>query len=649
MRGFFGVFRAAVLSAAAIAAVSVFCLWLGPQAGEASETGFTVVLPLLAQWSPCGDVCLPNWAYRFIEIDGLPSAAELFLRSFALQLLPCIAICALLEAGRRRLEGALSGEPAAVFFAALLAPVAFLPLLQDLVFGLHLFNVRRIWIARFSFSIAALSVFALQVLLTAVWLRVPRVRSALGRLEDIGGHGAFIGLAAGALVVWAGIGAPAQSPPPNAPNVVVISIDSLRSDHLHSYGYEKPTSPTIDALAAEGVLFAQAVAPSSWTLPSHMSLLTGLDPMEHGVADDFASPLSRNVPTLAEALHEAGYETFGLAAVHYVSGQWGFARGFDEFDDYTIPNLEGPTSEVTFDIVDGWLDDWDRRDRRRPLFLFLHLWDVHYGYAPPPPYDEMFSEEYHGNIDFEDFFRNPAVIESMSPEDYARMYSQYDGEIGYTDSQIARLVDRLRDMGELDDTIFSVSSDHGDEFFEHHWKGHRHTLYDELIHVPWVLRYPKRVPAGEIVERQVRLTDVAPTILGLAGIQPERFGRGVDPLLGGQDLSPVWSGGEIAARPALSHLSNALSRRPGPVYSIRTRDSKLIWDPKGKVPVRLFNILEDAGEQTNLAGKGDERADVLLSTVKQWSERSPGQSAESAPLRLNPAEVQKLKDLGYIQ
>jgi arylsulfatase A-like enzyme len=440
------------------------------------------------------------------------------------------------------------------------------------------------------------------------------------------------------------------------PNVLLVSIDSLRRDHVHAYGYARETTPTIDRLAREGVLFEQAVSMSSWTLPAHMSLFTSMPPLQHGLTK-VQRRLAREVQTLPRVFQANGYATAGFVACPLLSSSLGFAQGFDHYDDYTLPQNapnaadRGLTSPGSLALVNGWLDAWQRGGRAQPFFIFLHLWDVHYDYAPPPPYDRMFDPDYGGTMTGDRFLANREIHPEMDPRDLAHVIALYDGEIRYTDDHLGRLVDRLADLGLLDDTILVVTSDHGDEFFEHGGKGHGLTVYDELILVPLVVRYPPRIPAGQRIPGQVRHVDVGPTLLSLAAVAaPTDFGtRGrYEPMVRERDLTP-WITGDPQAAPfpelvAIPETQMIFGFGAG---AVRTAERKLIEYNHPRNPRQLFDVRRDPGERTDLAAAQPATAE-RLSAVRKESHRALADWTSPTTDHLLDEETRaRLRALGY--
>jgi arylsulfatase A-like enzyme len=462
----------------------------------------------------------------------------------------------------------------------------------------------------------------------------------------------------GAAVAAALVHRPVQ-PPASAglPNILLVSIDSLRHDHLHCYGYARQTSPTIDALAREGVLFRTVVSPTSWTLPAHLTLLTSLPPEAHGAVDD-GLRLRDNARFLAEVLWQAGYTTAGFVSAPYLDAAYGFSQGFDHYDDYTVAKMsqrrahQGVTSPALLTIVSRWLANWEAGGRRRPFFIFMHMWDVHYDYAPPPPYDSMFDPDYRGTVTSDDYEYGEQVHPDMDPRDLQHIIALYDGEIRFTDSYLGLALDRLRALRVLDNTIIVVTADHGDEFFEHGHKGHGKALYDETVLVPLVIRFPPRVPKNRGVDGQVRLMDVAPTILSLAGLsQPAEFGAlGSPGPQAAQSLTPWMAGDGSTAPPALTAFGDLqVSDAPKPIASIRTGPFKLITQLRGHGGEELYDLVADPGEQTNLSRPDHSVATPLRQELAAWRKAWQGGRWLAQKVQLSDDQEERLRALGYMK
>jgi arylsulfatase A-like enzyme len=360
-------------------------------------------------------------------------------------------------------------------------------------------------------------------------------------------------------------------------NVLLISLDSTRQDLLSSYGAEfaqvpdMATSPVLDRIAEQGVLFEDAYASSSWTLPSHVSLFTGVPDVVHGVDLD-AHRLDDSLTTLAEVLSRHGYRTAGFYSGPYLGPSFGLGRGFERYEACYGPELTGAADRLTEsdgDMADGAaalappdllsllqskgeaeleLEHASHRDVSsdyvtdaaldeikaaaagdEPFFVFAHYFDPHYDYIPPEPFDRRFDPDYEGSIDGTDFFSNPAIstFDTTLPSGRRRVVDErglehiralYAGELAWTDSEIGRLIGGLDELGLGESTLVIIVADHGDEFFEHGGIGHRRTLFEEVVRVPLILRLPETLPAGRRVRGPVSLTGVFATVLDQIGL-----------------------------------------------------------------------------------------------------------------------------------
>jgi arylsulfatase A-like enzyme len=378
------------------------------------------------------------------------------------------------------------------------------------------------------------------------------------------GTRSILALAVAGLVA-AGCG---EDPRPERVNVLLISLDSTRRDLLSAYGRVprhapgERTSPHLDRLAAGGVLFEDASATSSWTLPSHVALFTGEPELVHRVDLD-GQRASEELPFLAEVLREHGYRTAGFASAPYLDPAFGFDRGFERYEMLYGPELaeaqavarrsaagvdEGSGPGAIAGIVEASqaLELASQQDRSAdvvseavvaelercaaqgdPFFVFAHYFDPHYDYLPPAPDDARFDPAYSGAMTGERFYfrEDVATFEedgsrrrTVNDRDLEHLLALYEGELAATDAAIGRVLERLDALGLAEDTLVVVVADHGDEFFEHGGIGHRRTLFEEVLRVPLILRLPGRLPAGRRVAGSVPLTSVAPTILHLSGV-----------------------------------------------------------------------------------------------------------------------------------
>jgi arylsulfatase A-like enzyme len=350
---------------------------------------------------------------------------------------------------------------------------------------------------------------------------------------------------------------PGETEEPPKYNLLLISIDTCRADHLQCYGYGRDTSPHLDELAQEGVLFENLSAAASWTVPSHMSMFTGLYPSVHGVVN-FTRQLGEGVPTLAGCLAESGYVTAAFVTGPILNHFFGFNRGFQSYDDYSVNQAFGDvaslsrmrdaydkqqpnwgstvldqvvTNPVITDLAAKWL--MTRAHSNERFFLFLHYWDCHYDYKPPAPFDRKFDPDYKGSENGRDVIqREPDILRYISVMDLAHMMALYDGDIAETDEEVGKILQLLQDLRLSRNTLVIVSSDHGEAFLEHGKIRHGNSLYEELLHVPLIMRLPGVIPAGKRVAGNVSHVDLLPTVVGLLHLPGPSQVQGVD-------LSPV--------------------------------------------------------------------------------------------------------------
>ena len=448
---------------------------------------------------------------------------------------------------------------------------------------------------------------------------------------------------------------------PDRPNVVLISVDMLRPDHLACYGYARRTSPNIDRLAAEGALYENHIASSSWTLPSHAAIFTSLPDSLHGCTDTDRA-LDPSATTLAERFAAAGYATAGFFAGPYLHPAFGLGQGFATYEDCAsyAERIDGrPPSEwamdpevmhashedVTNERVHAAISRWMSQRSGEPFFLFVHLWDVHFDFVPPPPYDTLFGERYEGWVDGRNFFFDPRYGPGMDARDRERLLALYDGEIAWTDSIVGRIRQDLEAAGLLDDTVLALTSDHGTEFFEHGAKGHRRTLFDEVIRTPLVVRYPPKLSAGRRVSAQTRGIDVGPTLLELAGLPAPNdvYGRSLVPLA------------ETPGAPGVGRAVSELASVGVNLRAVRTPDWKL-FDWIGTPEHVYFDLARDPGElvprldfESELGGRAVAGYEAEIEGLNAFAARHRVPAASGAPFSDPPPEVlDRLRQQGYV-
>ena len=266
------------------------------------------------------------------------------------------------------------------------------------------------------------------------------------------------------------------------PDVILLSIDTLRADHLGAWGYGRDTSPFLDELAESGARFEDMWSPSPWTLPSHTTMLSGLLPPQHGAIEDDVR-IGDDIALVQEAFQAEGYTTTGVVATLFVSARFGFDRGFDHFHDFAIEGAKmNNASTVDAEHVFAWADHYAQMVASdQPQFIFLHVYDAHYGYNAPPPFNEQFDRPSQvGDALYKDYHHYKK--HPLSAEQKAHQIAQYDEEIAYVDHAFRTFVEKWRKQ--RPNTVVAVSADHGEEFGERGSWGHAHTLFPEQLHVP---------------------------------------------------------------------------------------------------------------------------------------------------------------------
>lgn len=324
--------------------------------------------------------------------------------------------------------------------------------------------------------------------------------------------------------------------PAARPNIVLVTLDTVRADHLSVYGYSRPTSPNLERLAREGILFEKAIVPSSWTLTSHSSMLTGLLPHQHGAS--WSVPLTSAVRTLPEILQSLGYETAGFTSnLHYGQAGWGMAQGFHRYEDDSVSlrhnfratlageHLAEPLYRrlLRIDRLDRRSAEelnrdifrWFRRRSGRPFFLFVNYLDAHAPYWAPPPFNRRFGELTDAAVRRMDSMRGMRVPEPVPPENQASLIAGYDNCIAYLDEHLGRLIEFLRRSPDWPNTMVIVTADHGEAFGEHGTYGHEWNLHREIVHVPLLIWGPG-IPKNARIAHLTRVREVFPTVLDLA-------------------------------------------------------------------------------------------------------------------------------------
>lgn len=434
-----------------------------------------------------------------------------------------------------------------------------------------------------------------------------------------------------ALCAGCGGGSPETTPDvaPRPRNLLLVSIDTLRADRLGCYGAPRDTSPNLDRFAARAVRFANVYAESCWTIPSHVTILSGLYPTSHQVVVPQNAP-SPEVPLAAEILGRAGFATFASVGGGWMCEEQGFARGFGFFDSYVVRRKGFERSiEIGFEVL-------ARTPESTPFFGFLHTYDVHCPYDPPEPYRSMFATSGRSEFDAAGKCGNPD-LNGMGLDAAQAVYLSdlYDGGVRWVDAAFGKLLAGLEERALFDDTVIIVLSDHGEEFLEHGKIGHEGTLNGEALRVPLLVYAPGVAPG--VVDAPVGLVDVLPTLLELLDVPAPRE-------LDGRSLVPLMSGASDAARPAGRFAEVDHTRR---LRSWTTTDRKLVRDLQSG-DVSLFDIAADPFEQRNLALAEPSQRDALTRSLADFMKDLESRRREAAPAKqLSPDKLDELRRLGY--
>lgn len=395
------------------------------------------------------------------------------------------------------------------------------------------------------------------------------------------------------------VGTPSRTTP-----VVLISIDTLRSDHLPAYGYKEVATPNIDALRADSILYERAYSQVPLTLPSHASILTGMLPGDHGVRDNIGFRLNAKIPTVQELLKKNGYATGAAVSAFVLRHETGIARGFDFFDDDVQP-IAGQTviGRVQRDGHDTWVTSqkWLDAHLDRPFFFFLHLYDPHTPYTPPEPY-------------------------------FSRYSNHYDGEIAYSDSVLGELIADLKRHGVYDKALIILLSDHGEGLNEHGEEEHGMFLYREALQVPLLVKLPRSRKRGATVRTPVELVDVFPTILDLTATPRPTTGHRV-----GESLLDFLKGGPnrpIYAETYYPKFHFGWSD----LHSLIEGNEHFIRAPKPE----LYDLASDPAENKNTVESNRRSYAEMRAAIEGFVKEA------SAPTNIDPEEAARLAALGYV-
>jgi len=390
-------------------------------------------------------------------------------------------------------------------------------------------------------------------------------------------------------------------------NILLVSIDTLRADRVGCYGGRVAGTPVIDRLAKEGIRFVNAISAVPLTLPSHATMLTGLNPPHHGVRNNGTFRLGNESTTLAELLASRGYRTAAMVSAFVMDRQFGLAQGFEDYDDdLTVGDQpsQGSFRERRAEITNRGAIDWLRKHGRERFFLFVHYFDPHWPYAAPSPFKEQ-------------YLKHP-----------------YDGEIAYVDQQIGRLLDALDETGARSHTLVVLTSDHGESLGEHGELSHGVFIYDATQRVPLIVSGSSRLPQGVVMDHQVGLVDIVPTVLDLLGI--ERPSE-----VEGHNMFQRPIGSRLVY---MESLGAELMHGCAPLFGVRSDKTKFVYAPKPE----LYDLRADPGEVKNLYAERREEAETLYASLRGFAGDDLAFSGHRQGLPLSEEAAERLRALGYI-
>lgn len=419
------------------------------------------------------------------------------------------------------------------------------------------------------------------------------------------------------------------------PNILLISIDTLRADHLSSYGYSRNTTPTIDRLAGNGVRFSHAISQAPWTLPSTASMLTSLYPRQHGAVQG-TSRIPDNIETLAEALEAHGYSTTGITSNRFIDRRHGLAQGFRIFDESQVPGHNAVTSQLLTQVAIEQLDQL-----KDPFFLWIHYFDPHYTYVRHPEF--KFATKYKTDLPDAlkiEFMRMMLRRNLLTTQNLNYIQAVYDEEIAFTDLWIGKLLEHLEKQGKKESTVIILTADHGEYFLERGRLFHGKDVYRELIDVPLVISgaIPPRF-RNRTIERRVEVRSIPKTVAELTGISSHPF-QGENLLHLAQESTPLqflFAEGSYAL---------GTDKRKAAIFYDDWKMIRNLDDNK----YELYNLSSDPAEIKNLWDEPDPEIARRQQDLKEELDRfCQNQITETPKTEFSPEEIERLRALGYVQ
>jgi arylsulfatase A-like enzyme len=459
------------------------------------------------------------------------------------------------------------------------------------------------------------------------------------------------------------------------PNVLLYLVCTMRADHMSLYGYARDTTPFLKKLGAAGVVFDDAHAQGSWTKASVPSLMTSLSSYATGIVRE-NDTIPAGATTLAEQLRRSGYVTASFVTNPFAGQASGLDRGLDYLTEYQLIHRErGEDADRGTDsaALNKVLVEWLERHGDEPFFLYAHSSDPHAPHRPPAEFEAKFAnpaETAQFNRDYMrlrdrrmyggavSISRADSLRKGVHPERFLRQaVERYDAEIAYNDSSLEQLAGKLKDLGILDNTLVIVLSDHGEEFWDHGWTGHGHSLYQELTRVPWLMWSPKLLTSPKRIGEPAQLMDLVPTLLDLLKIQPSG-------IVQGQSLVPLLRGEKFERKPPVmtSRLAHPNAKPGGFVpengtnaFALITREWKLIWrdhaQRAGLPEIELYDRRTDRAETRDVAAQHPKVVQRLRAEMDQWIEAQQQVrklAGAKGHTSLSAEAIARLRSLGYI-
>ena len=436
-----------------------------------------------------------------------------------------------------------------------------------------------------------------------------------------------------------------------APNLLFISVDTLRADHLGCYGYQRIKTPNIDYLAAERVIFRNAYAPIPLILPSHASMMTGLHPVHHGSLGNNWILKEKNI-TLAEVLKKQGYTTAAFISGYPLYSAFGLNQGFDYYDDNKMMQYLYPFKKLKYLLPVRLMEGlricadlnstrragdtlraaslWIKNNNGRPFFIFLHLWDPHQPLLPPRKYYNL---QYHPHTNLWQ------SLKRFLP--FAPKYA-YNSEVAYVDEELGGFLTKMKKENILDNTLVVFTADHGEGLGDHNYNEHSNRAYEEQIHIPLIMKWPGKLPPGKAISDTVRIIDIMPTILDFFAIEPQvkmdgqSFLRKIYSLPPEEDELVLYAAADVYKKYPFFRL-----------WVLQRQQRKLIYHEGGRKN-ELYYLKEDTSEQKNIIKQEVSRAKILRQDLLEWRSLSPLRFIKREMLR-DKDVIEKLKSLGYLQ